>query len=777
MIRAQRLVSLSAAALMALAATVFVAAGAAPASAGVAPVSADPTPSRYPYSNRDVGFSEVGFDFKTPGGIGDHLDRMQAFVPGRTPIIRAWTDFHTYASKDEVTGAISMDFDHLDKVVMEAHRKGMRPLVTLFGSPSWLNGGHIWTANPTQDPPETWLPADSEAWKTLVDLTVQHYGPPPGSPPGTPPIVDAFEVWNEPNIDGFGKYDGVYGDDGVIRPGDGIYDTAADATATLARYWELVKIASTEIHSTCGQCYVLAGGSAGLGAIHGDAARSPSAWLDWGYAHGYKDTFDAVAHHPYSEMNEAPDTPKCGAPWENLFGPPADDTPGQVCGELAALRDVMVRRDDAGKKIWGTEWGYGLITPNPAWWWSEKRDQLVKGVRMWQAQDYTGPLVLFSYRDSKGNPYGIVEEQGFVKKDVTLYDDLSLAFTNPDLRVPFKSQGGIGGYDLSDPRDRVVPFDYEHTGKLDHLLVYRPGTGIVYVLRRKTTVGAERPSFETVFRSTNGIGGFDLSSANDQIISYDFAHTGRQDYLVLYRPGTGVVHVVGHASDGSFWPVYTSTSGIGGYDLASTKDRLVAYDYEHTGKLDHLVAYRPGDNVLFILQHSAAGPFTPVVGSHQGIDGFALTSPDDQVIAYDYAHTGKQDALLLYRPGAGLVTIVGHGAGNTFWPHLISSSGIAGYDLADRRDRIVAFDYAHTGMADHLVVYRPGTGYLDVVRHDPTDTYSAVHVSHQGVGSVGWFDLRNAQDRIVAYDFGHTGSADHLLLYRPGGRAVTIGTR
>ncbi|MFG3558438.1 transposase family protein [Micromonospora sp. NPDC047557] len=177
------------------------------------------------------------------------------------------------------------------------------------------------------------------------------------------------------------------------------------------------------------------------------------------------------------------------------------------------------------------------------------------------------------------------------------------------------------------------------------------------------------------------------------------------------------------------------------------------------------------------MQHSAAGPLTTVVGSHQGIDGFALTSPNDQVIAYDYAHTGKQDALLLYRPGSGLVTIVGHAAGNTFWPHLISSSGIAGYDLADTRDRIVAFDYAHTGMADHLAVYRPGTGYLDVVRHDPADTYLAIHVSHRGVGSVGWFDLRNAQDRSVPYDFGRTGSADHLLLYRPGGRAVTIGTR
>jgi hypothetical protein len=42
---------------------------------------------------------------------------------------------------------------------------------------------------------------------------------------------------------------------------------------------------------------------------------------------------------------------------------------------------------------------------------------------------------------------------------------------------------GIGGYDLADPADRVFPFDYDHSGKLDHLVLYRPGQGACYILQ------------------------------------------------------------------------------------------------------------------------------------------------------------------------------------------------------------------------------------------------------------------------------------------------------
>jgi hypothetical protein len=36
-----------------------------------------------------------------------------------------------------------------------------------------------------------------------------------------------------------------------------------------------------------------------------------------------------------------------------------------------------------------------------------------------------------------------------------------------------------------------------------------------------------------------GIGGFGISSPADLAFAFDYASTGRQDYLIFYRPGTG----------------------------------------------------------------------------------------------------------------------------------------------------------------------------------------------------------------------------------------------
>lgn len=44
--------------------------------------------------------------------------------------------------------------------------------------------------------------------------------------------------------------------------------------------------------------------------------------------------------------------------------------------------------------------------------------------------------------------------------------------------------GALGGYDLASPADRAFAFDYDHSGKLDHLVLYRPGEGTIWILNR-----------------------------------------------------------------------------------------------------------------------------------------------------------------------------------------------------------------------------------------------------------------------------------------------------
>jgi hypothetical protein len=106
--------------------------------------------------------------------------------------------------------------------------------------------------------------------------------------------------------------------------------------------------------------------------------------------------------------------------------------------------------------------------------------------------------------------------------------------------------------------------------------------------------------------------------------------------------------------EGAFVPVYEG-QGIGGYDLRSASDRALAFDFDHSGRSDHLLLYRPGARIASTMKN-IGGAFSPV-HEGQGIAGYDLVSANDRAFAFDYDHTGKLDHLVLYRPGAGIVHI------------------------------------------------------------------------------------------------------------------------
>jgi DNA-binding winged helix-turn-helix (wHTH) protein len=116
---------------------------------------------------------------------------------------------------------------------------------------------------------------------------------------------------------------------------------------------------------------------------------------------------------------------------------------------------------------------------------------------------------------------------------------------------PGRPDGGIGGYDLKSRDDLAFGFDYDHSGKVDHRVFYRPGTGGIWI-------------------------------------------------VVLYRPGAGVASIVKNAN-GTFCPVYQA-QGLAGYDIMSINDRALAFDFHSSGKLDHLVFYRPGTGIARVIR-------------------------------------------------------------------------------------------------------------------------------------------------------------------------------
>lgn len=275
--------------------------------------------------------------------------------------------------------------------------------------------------------------------------------------------------------------------------------------------------------------------------------------------------------------------------------------------------------------------------------------------------------------------------------------------------MPVYQQGdpgnGIGGYDLKSPADRAFAFDYGRSGKIDHVVLYRPGTGTIWIVRNSAG------RFVPVYQG-GGIGGYDLISTADQAFAFDYDGSGKLDHLVLYRPGTGTIWILKNDA-GTFTPVYQGSNGIGGYDLKSAADRVLAFDYNGSGKLDHLALYRPGTGTIWILKNDA-GTFTPVFQASNGIGGYDLKSGADRVLAFDYDASGKLDHLALYRPGADTLWILKNNAGS-FAP-VIQGEGIAGYRVASTDDQVIAVDYDASGRFDHLMLFRPGTSKISILQ-------------------------------------------------------------
>lgn len=283
---------------------------------------------------------------------------------------------------------------------------------------------------------------------------------------------------------------------------------------------------------------------------------------------------------------------------------------------------------------------------------------------------------------------------------------------------------GIGGYDLKSFADRGLAFDYDSSGNLDHLVFYRPGKGAIFII--KNNKGTFTPVYAKGDDGHfGGIGGYDIRSAADRIFAFDYNSSGKMDHLCCYRPGTGTMWIL-RQKDGVFTHVYQQGDpgqGIGGYDLMSPHDRAFAFDWDSSGKMDHIALYRPGTGTFWCLRN-IQGVFSPVMSvgdPGNGIGGYDLKSRADVAFAYDWDHSGKKNHVALYRPGTGTFWVLKHlGAGPDFSPVYSQGdpgNGVGNYDLKSPRDKIYAFDYEHSGTEDYLVCYRTnGSGTIWILK-------------------------------------------------------------
>jgi len=321
---------------------------------------------------------------------------------------------------------------------------------------------------------------------------------------------------------------------------------------------------------------------------------------------------------------------------------------------------------------------------------------------------------------------------------------------------PGRPDGGIGGYDLKSRNDLAFGFDYDHSGKVDHLVFYRPGTGGIWI------VGYSEGRFRPVYEG-GGIGNSPTLGEADRAFAFDYNHDGKLDHLALFRKGAGLLKIFKNEGRGLFTPVYqaASTEQDPSADGPPVRaDQVIPFDYDHTGKLDHLLFYRAGQGIVGIWTN-VAGKLSPV--PLEAVAGFGSSPVDstEQALAFDYDHSGKLDHLVIYRPGRGEAAILKNEGGA--FSRVYEGQGLGGFDLRSPNDRMLALDYEGSGKLDHLLLYRPGVGVASIVKN-ANGTFRPVY---QAQGLAG-YDIMSIHDRALAFDFDGSGKLDHLVFYRPG---------
>jgi PKD repeat protein len=227
---------------------------------------------------------------------------------------------------------------------------------------------------------------------------------------------------------------------------------------------------------------------------------------------------------------------------------------------------------------------------------------------------------------------------------------------------------GIGWFDLLSSNDKALRMRLNWT---EALLFYRPGRGAISIFASNWD-GTFRNVYTVIDNGgayPNGIGGYDLLSTKDKVFTFDFNGDMYDDFL-LFRPGKGAIGIIRTNDDESFSSVYKvidndsePPNGIVGYDLLSTNDLAVIFNYNGDNYED-IFFYRPGRGAANIVLSNGDGTFKSVYSVKDngstppnGIGGYNLLSLNDCVLAYDY-NGDNTDGLFFYRPGGELMGIV-----------------------------------------------------------------------------------------------------------------------
>ena len=231
-----------------------------------------------------------------PGTLDARVGELEALGAGVVRVTLNWRQIEPRRGVDS--------WGRSDELLRSLHAHGLAPLVTLYGTPRWANGGRS----------QNWAPTNSSTFAAFAARAAKRY-----------PFVHLWTIWNEPNQRRW------------LRP-----------TSPAVYTQRLLDPAYAAIHRASPHSVVAGGVTAPRGSTGG---VSPVAWIaGMKKAHA---RLDAFAHNPYPlRPGETPTSGGCG------------HCATITMATLPRLLTDVRRAFGTRTRIWLTEYGYQTNPPD-----------------------------------------------------------------------------------------------------------------------------------------------------------------------------------------------------------------------------------------------------------------------------------------------------------------------------------------------------------------------------------------------------------------------------
>ena len=307
--------------------------------------------------NNTVALGEFGFS-QGSSLVWESDDLLARDLDGMVAAGATWVGVDVDWPHIQAGGPNSWQWQYTDRVVLAARARGLEVLATADYSPVWARPANTTDKHAPNDP------ADFARFAAAAAARYAPHG------------VDAWQIWNEPNIADF-------------------WQPQPDANA----YSALLIAGADAIHAANPKAVVMNGGLAPAGNV-GGVSIAPNDFVVQMYLAGISGHVDAISMHPYS-FPYSPTTPEV---WNPFY-------------MLTYTHLIMSAFGDGALPIWGTEAGFGTGRDGQSVSQALQSIRMTQVVQAWQQLPFAGNLFIYGYRDLAAGSSSVWDNMGLVRHD------------------------------------------------------------------------------------------------------------------------------------------------------------------------------------------------------------------------------------------------------------------------------------------------------------------------------------------------------------------------